>query len=130
MDTVNGLAGKPARRPSPEVFVKIAVPLGRWALRGLCADPDVVPDPEVFFPKFGAKGTAAKRICHVCPVRRQCLEHALAAPEKYGVWGGTDEVERRKLIRQRRRLAAKKKAAASSPGPSGSSGSAAKGGAA
>ena len=36
----------------------------------------------------------AKRICHPCPARADCLQHALATGETYGVWGGTTERER------------------------------------
>ena len=46
---------------------------------------------------------AAKAICAVCPVREPCLEYAITAREKEGVWGGLDEQERRRLIRQRRK---------------------------
>ncbi|MFC8503448.1 WhiB family transcriptional regulator [Pedococcus sp. NPDC057267] len=42
---------------------------------------------------------AAKRVCHQCPVIRQCREHALAA-EDFGVWGGLTAHER-EVIRQR-----------------------------
>jgi WhiB family transcriptional regulator, redox-sensing transcriptional regulator len=38
---------------------------------------------------------AAKRICLSCPVRIDCLQYAEAHGEKYGVWGGLDERERR-----------------------------------
>ncbi|MGW1893425.1 WhiB family transcriptional regulator [Streptomyces sp. NPDC002004] len=43
----------------------------------------------------------AKRICLGCPVRVQCLEHALKAREMYGVWGGLTERERRSLLSSR-----------------------------
>ena len=36
-------------------------------------------------------------MCAGCPVRAQCLEHALAHDERFGVWGGTSERERRRL---------------------------------
>lgn len=38
-------------------------------------------------------------------MRIACLEHALTLREKDGVWGGTTEKERRRIIRQRRRTA-------------------------
>jgi len=44
-----------------------------------------------------AREQAAKSICARCPVREQCLAFALAAREAHGVWGGLNEVERRKL---------------------------------
>jgi WhiB family redox-sensing transcriptional regulator len=41
----------------------------------------------------------------VCPVVRQCLDHALAVREPYGVWGGLTEDEREELMgRARHRL--------------------------
>jgi len=43
---------------------------------------------------------AAKRLCASCPVREECLEAALNHQEKYGIWGGYNEVERRALRRR------------------------------
>ena len=37
-------------------------------------------DPDLWFPREGSNGTAAKRICRACPVRAACLEEALASP--------------------------------------------------
>jgi WhiB family transcriptional regulator, redox-sensing transcriptional regulator len=62
-------------------------------------------DPEVFFPESDEDAETAKAICDSCDVRIACLEHALASREKVGVWGGTTERERRRIIRQRRRTA-------------------------
>jgi WhiB family redox-sensing transcriptional regulator len=47
----------------------------------------------------------AKSVCSGCAVRQACLEHALGARERDGVWGGATEKERRRIIRQRRRTA-------------------------
>ena len=71
----------------------------RWlgACRGL--------DPKLFFPETEEQADVAKMICQGCDVRILCPEHALASREKVGVWGGTTERERRRLIRQRRRIA-------------------------
>lgn len=62
-------------------------------------------DPEVFFPETDDEADVAKNICDGCDVRVACLEHALASREKVGVWGGTTERERRRIVRQRRRTA-------------------------
>ncbi len=48
----------------------------------------------------------AKNVCADCPVRARCLDHALTAGERYGVWGGLDENERAAETRRRRRAAA------------------------
>ena len=62
-------------------------------------------DPDVFYPVSEEDAEDAKAICHTCPVREPCLEYALANRERDGVWGGTTERERRRMIRQRRKSA-------------------------
>lgn len=58
---------------------------------------------DLFFPeRSNAQVDAARAVCHTCPVEKQCLEYALEKKERFGVWGGTSERERRKLQRQRR----------------------------
>lgn len=64
-----------------------------WQDRALCAQTD----PEAFFPEKGGSTREAKRICQVCEVRSECLEYALAHDERFGIWGGLSERERRKL---------------------------------
>ena len=59
-------------------------------------------DPAVFFPSDGMGVQVAQRICAECPVRVACLEHALADRVEHGVWGGTSERERRRILRRRR----------------------------
>jgi WhiB family redox-sensing transcriptional regulator len=39
----------------------------------------------------------AKAICAECPVRYQCLDHAIAHGPVYGVWGGTSERARQQM---------------------------------
>lgn len=62
-------------------------------------------DPELFFAS-GTVGEAASRtarakaICETCPVIEECLTYAVSTAQRFGVWGGTDEEERR-LIRRR-----------------------------
>lgn len=45
---------------------------------------------------------AAKAICAGCPVKDQCLEAALTDNERFGIWGGYTERERRRIKRKRR----------------------------
>jgi hypothetical protein len=68
-----------------------------WMSEGICAQTD----PEAFFPEKGGSAAEAKRICQGCPVRRICLEFALEHKERYGIYGGKSERERRKLVQQR-----------------------------
>jgi WhiB family redox-sensing transcriptional regulator len=64
-----------------------------WQTDSLCAQTD----PEAFFPEKGGSTRDAKKICISCEVRNQCLEYALANDERFGIWGGLSERERRKL---------------------------------
>ncbi|WSE58690.1 WhiB family transcriptional regulator [Mycolicibacterium sp. ND9-15] len=66
-----------------------------WQERALCAQTD----PEAFFPEKGGSTREAKRICQGCEVRDACLEYALANDERFGIWGGLSERERRRLKR-------------------------------
>ena len=67
-----------------------------WRLDALCAETD----PEAFFPEKGGSTREAKRICGRCEVKVECLEYALGHDERFGIWGGLSERERRKLKRR------------------------------
>ncbi|MDL5205291.1 WhiB family transcriptional regulator [Streptomyces sp. ALI-76-A] len=76
--------------------------------RPACADED----PELFFPigtTYPAKWQTedAKAVCRRCPLIESCFQVALERNE-LGVWGGTDEADRRRIKRRaaRRRTAA------------------------
>ena len=69
-----------------------------WMAEGKCRD---VP-PSVFFPSDGVGVDAARKICADCPVKAPCLEYALLNRVDHGVWGGTSERERRRILRRRR----------------------------
>lgn len=70
-------------------------PLG-WQERALCAQTD----PEAFFPEKGGSTRDAKKVCGSCDVKAECLDYALANDERFGIWGGLSERERRKLKRR------------------------------
>lgn len=79
----------------------ISVPVdpdATWADRANCLGIDA----EVMFPDAGADPSEAKAVCAGCVVRDECLAHALAAGERYGVWGGLTADERRRLAGFRR----------------------------
>ncbi|ASK64930.1 transcription factor WhiB [Brachybacterium avium] len=67
-----------------------------WQERALCAQTD----PEAFFPEKGGSTREAKKVCVSCEVRAECLEYALENDERFGIWGGLSERERRKLKRR------------------------------
>ncbi|MDB5187456.1 MAG: whiB2 [Candidatus Saccharibacteria bacterium] len=64
-----------------------------WENRALCRQ---VGNADAFFPEKGGSVKDAKAICGQCEVRGQCLEEAIGRKEKFGVWGGLTERERRK----------------------------------
>jgi len=66
-----------------------------WQEEALCAQTD----PEAFFPEKGGSTREAKRICVGCTVKAECLEYALGHDERFGIWGGLSERERRRLKR-------------------------------
>lgn len=67
-----------------------------WQDQALCAQTD----PEAFFPEKGGSTREAKRICQACAVRDECLEYALEHDERFGIWGGLSDRERRRLKRE------------------------------
>jgi WhiB family redox-sensing transcriptional regulator len=66
-----------------------------WQESALCAQTD----PEAFFPEKGGSTREAKAVCKVCDVRLECLEYALRNDERFGIWGGLSERERRRIKR-------------------------------
>ena len=67
-----------------------------WQERALCAQTD----PEAFFPEKGGSTREAKKVCASCEVRVECLEYALANDERFGIWGGLSERERRRIKKE------------------------------
>jgi WhiB family redox-sensing transcriptional regulator len=68
-----------------------------WKAFGNCLGVD----PDLFFPERGDSTKEAKEVCRGCVVREECLEYALTTGEKFGIWGGRSERERRRLRRAR-----------------------------
>jgi WhiB family redox-sensing transcriptional regulator len=84
--------------PEPVSLPVIGMTEEGWRLDALCAETD----PEAFFPEKGGSTREAKRVCTGCAVRAECLEFALTNDERFGIWGGLSERERRRLRLQRR----------------------------
>ncbi|MFE2009010.1 WhiB family transcriptional regulator [Streptomyces sp. NPDC059491] len=68
----------------------------RWMMSGLCR---TVQADDLFVE--GAAQNQAKALCTGCPVRAECLAHALDSRIEHGVWGGMTERERRALLKRR-----------------------------
>ena len=68
-----------------------------WMEDGICRNLN----PDTFFPSDGVGVEVAKRICATCPVVNTCLEFALENRIDHGVWGGTSERQRRRILKAR-----------------------------
>jgi WhiB family transcriptional regulator, redox-sensing transcriptional regulator len=89
----------PAAEPAPPTpWPDVSSADEGWRLDALCAETD----PEAFFPEKGGSTREAKRVCTGCDVRAECLEFALTNDERFGIWGGLSERERRRLRLVRR----------------------------
>lgn len=75
-----------------------AVPTPEWMEHAVCR-VERVPT-EVFFPSDGDTLWIAKSVCERCPVRRECLHHAIANREDDGIWGGESERSRQRIRRR------------------------------
>lgn len=64
-----------------------------WVQDALCAQTD----PEMFFPEKGGTTAPAKKVCAACTVADQCLEFAMRSDERFGIWGGASERQRRRM---------------------------------
>ncbi|WP_104117872.1 WhiB family transcriptional regulator [Arthrobacter sp. B1805] len=90
--------GSPAARP---IWIGLPMAPGNgdddgelsWQADALCAQTD----PEAFFPEKGGSTRDAKKVCGSCMVKSECLEYALENDERFGIWGGLSERERRRL---------------------------------
>ena len=69
-----------------------------WMLHACCRGVSA----SAFFPSDGSGVEAAQQVCQTCPVRIACLEYALVNRLDHGVWGGTSERERQRILRTRR----------------------------
>lgn len=87
--------GLPGRRSRD--FTKVSGTTAEFEQYGNCKGVD----PDLFFPERGASTREAKEVCRGCVVRDECLEYAITNGEKFGIWGGMSERERRRIRRQR-----------------------------
>ena len=69
-----------------------------WQHKALCSQTA----PEAFFPEKGGSTRDAKRVCAQCEVREQCLKWAIDHDERFGIWGGMSERERRRYKKSTR----------------------------
>jgi len=79
------LGGLPANPSPPDVWQEAAACFGI--------------DPDVFFPTTEEEAAPALMHCAGCHIREECLAWAIKNGERYGVWGGTTEQQRRRISR-------------------------------
>ncbi len=76
-----------------------------WRVHAMCRGEAAVHFfPPSHFERKDEKDRregAARALCNVCPVKDACLDHALTIQEPHGIWGGLNELERRRLLRRR-----------------------------
>ena len=85
----------PWEEPTPPGPATFDVP--DWMDQARCSETDA----EAFFPEKGGSTRYAKKVCMACEVRTDCLEWAIATDQRFGVWGGMSERERRKIKQDR-----------------------------
>jgi WhiB family redox-sensing transcriptional regulator len=67
-----------------------------WRQDALCAQVG----GDLWFPRKGGSNHPAKRVCTVCPVRKECLDDVMARTDvvdDYGIRGGTSPKERERM---------------------------------
>jgi len=105
--------GRTSNAPDMETLVEAPIPVAvrpttsadhriveGWYLRGACRGLD----SSIFYPDPAEEADVARAlaVCDRCEVRSDCLDHALFRREPTGIWGGTTERDRRRILRRRR----------------------------
>lgn len=88
------MRSRPASPGRIQALLNLAYDIDKpWTEYAACRE---VPS-SLFFPEKGESSRPAKLVCRGCAVRDSCLEAVLANPERFGVWAGLSERERRAL---------------------------------
>jgi WhiB family redox-sensing transcriptional regulator len=77
-----------------------------WRAFSACRDENAVyffpPSHFERKPEKDFREGMARSLCRRCPVQQQCLDYSLQIEESHGIWGGLNELERKRLLRKRR----------------------------
>lgn len=90
-----GRLRRPAERSYAARLLRSVTEMFEWSERAACKDLA----GDIFFPDRGTSAAPAKAVCAGCPVRLECLDYALKAKERFGIWGGLSERERQRIRR-------------------------------
>jgi WhiB family redox-sensing transcriptional regulator len=94
------------RGPTPRTRYTVQHP--DWMAAAACVDTE----PELWHPLGNTDKPnwldlpMAKLICRGCPVRHECLAHAFATGDRFGIYGGATPSERETIQRRRRERSA------------------------
>lgn len=77
----------------------VPAPAPDWQLDAACLGDD---QPNDWFIERDSDIDRALAVCAVCPVRVECLAHALANGEDVGIWGGKTQDDLRAIRRAAR----------------------------
>jgi WhiB family redox-sensing transcriptional regulator len=76
-----------------------------WRVDALCRGDNAVyffaPNHLERKEQKDARESRARSLCGSCPVQERCLDYALTVGEPHGIWGGLNELQRRRLLRRR-----------------------------
>lgn len=78
---------------------RLQAKIGPWVGKASCREKKFDMYPESSDPKVSRHVYEALLVCDGCEVRRDCLRFAVETREIFGVWGGSTEFQRRRLIR-------------------------------
>jgi WhiB family redox-sensing transcriptional regulator len=53
-------------------------------------------------PEKDLREGIARSLCRRCKVREQCLDYSITVEESHGIWGGLNELQRKRLLRSMR----------------------------
>ena len=76
-----------------------------WRVAALCRGDDAAyffaPNHMERKEEKDRREAKARALCARCPVHQMCLDHALTVGEPHGIWGGLNELQRRRLLRRK-----------------------------
>lgn len=98
------------RRDNYSPQERLIADMREWRKKAACkrpenADIDFMPEPTADATVNHSLEQPAKKVCRTqCPVRLECMHHAITMPEEFGIWGGMNQRELLVAARDIRKL--------------------------